>query len=247
MNRWSEIKQAALNTLFMSESEAQSQNYLEKFPHFANEALNTIANAVKPKIAELVVRIPDPEHKTFVSGFRFAYDKDLGMVNYDDDEGIRHEEPPQRNTIYFESPSLMYMVIDDKLTRVYRPYQVFQMPNDFISFYNTVDYVNGENADAHITYVGRDKISLDNFGVYHIYYNALWKEIDKEDMDKDLPLEIDESILNCLPSYIASRVLLVDDVQRATILKNDFELQLSRLDTDTLTQNEHFHSIGGWY
>ena len=51
MKKWSEIKQATLNKLFLEEEEAIQQGYLEKFQDFANEGLNIIANGVKPRIA----------------------------------------------------------------------------------------------------------------------------------------------------------------------------------------------------
>ena len=51
MKKWSEIKQATLNKLFLEEEEARQQGYLEKFQDFANEGLNIIANGVKPRIA----------------------------------------------------------------------------------------------------------------------------------------------------------------------------------------------------
>lgn len=120
------------------------------------------------------------------------------------------------------------------------------MPDDFLSFYDVVNYVNGEK-NPKITYLTDRTIKLKDKGNYTIFYNALWKDIDKNDIDKDNELDIDYSVLNCLPSYIASQVLAQDDIQRATILKNEFELLLSRLDTNVLYEQNHYVSEGGWY
>ena len=51
MKKWSEIKQATLDKLFLDEQEAQQQGYLAKFQGFANECLNMISNGIKPRIA----------------------------------------------------------------------------------------------------------------------------------------------------------------------------------------------------
>ena len=121
-----------------------------------------------------------------------------------------------------------------------------EMPEDFLSFSDMINYVNGTE-DPTIVYVGDNNIVLPEKGSYVIFYNATWNEITKEDIKTDAPLEIDVSVLNCLPTYMASQLLSQDDVQRSTILKNEFELMLARLDTNIMYQEKHFKSIGGWY
>ena len=136
--------------------------------------------------------------------------------------------------------------------------QSVTMPDDFLSFADVKNYyyeVNDENEvlnvipDVDIIYVTDKEIILPMKGKYNIYYNALWNEITDDDVrnDKNNVLNIDASVLNCVPSYIASQLLSQDDPQRSTILKNEFELMLSRLDTNVMYQEKHFTSPGGWY
>lgn len=189
MKKWSEIKQAILDKLFLDESEAEQQGYKAKFQYLANECLNFIANSVKPRIAT------------------------------------------------FEK------TVDNEYTKV-------EMPEDFLSFADRVNYRRIDDkhieADPSIVYLSDTEIILPKKGTYEIYYNALWQEI-TTDIKNDADLSIPASVLNCVPSYVASQLLSQDDMQRSAILKNEFELMLSRLDTDTMIQAKHFSSIGGWY
>lgn len=179
MKKWSEIKQATLDKLFLEEAEAQQQGYLAKFQYLANECLTMIANGIKPRVAV----------------YETSLDNDYDVIN---------------------------------------------MPDDFLSF-----YVNGA-PNPELSYI-TDKTVTGKAGDYKIYYNALWKEITKDDIINDTTLPIDVSVLNCLPTYMASQLLSQDDIQRSAILKNEFELLLARLDTEIMYESNHFKSEGGWY
>lgn len=120
------------------------------------------------------------------------------------------------------------------------------MPEDFLSFADMVNYVDGE-PDPTIVYLGDKNVMLPRKGRYKIFYNALWQSIDEESMAEDYDLPVDQSVLNCIPTYVAAQILAEDDVQRSTILKNEYELMLSRLDTNIMYQENHFKSTGGWY
>ena len=193
MKKWSEIKQATLDKLFMTEAEARQQEYLAKFQRFANECQTIIANGVKPRIA----------------AFKFT-------VVANDAEGDYH--------------------LNDVIT----------MPDDFLSFADMTNYHNNKPYDD-IVYLSDRDFVVGELGDYVIYYNALWEDITQEVIDEDSVLTTHTSVLNCLPTYIASQCLAQDDIQRSTSLKNDFELMLSRLDTNIMYQEQHYKSTGGWY
>lgn len=187
MKTWSEIKQATLNKLFLTQEEALQENHLEKMVYLANECLNTIANGVKPKIKDYTIESVG----------------DLTIVEMPDDF-ITHAD---RLNIYVDSNGEKY--------------------KDPIVFYNT-----------------ETSIILPEKGTYVIYYNALWDLI--EDNNENKELDIDRSVLNCIPSYIASQLLSQDDPQRSAILRNEFELLLARLDRNTMNEGRSFRSEGGW-
>lgn len=196
MKKWSEIKQATLDKLFMTEEEARQQEYLAKFKYLANECLNIIANGVKPRIV----------------AFKFE------MVSDD----------------------------IDKTDNKYHVGDVVTMPDDFLSFADMVVHHNNEPYDE-VVYMGDRDIVVGELGSYLIYYNATWEDITEDDIKNDNALTTPVSVINCLPTYMASQLLSQDDIQRSAILKNEFELMLSRLDTNIMYQENHYRSSGGWY
>lgn len=196
MKKWSEIKQATLNKLFMTEAEARQQLYLANFQGYANEGLNIIANGVKPRI----------------KAFRFS------------------------------------VLADDVPTAVgdYNLSDIITMPDDFLSYADMTNYHNNTPWND-IVYLSDRDFVVGELGDYVIYYNALWEDITEQDIKEDTELTTHISVLNCLPTYIASQCLAQDDVQRSASLRNEFESMLSRLDTNIMYQEQHYQSKGGWY
>ena len=246
MNKWSEIKQATLDKLFMDEKEAEQQNYLSKFQHLANECLNGIANGVKPRIVRFSVGV----YNNVIEGSDFKYDSELGFVTYNQN-GILAEIVPDNTTAYVDGDSVYCFDNGLKLinnNKVVKLGDVISMPTDFLSFADMLVLHNNAPYDD-VVYLGDRDIVVGEIGTYLIYYNGLWETITEEHVDpsRDKVLNIDLSVLNCLPAYIASKVLAQDDIQRSAMLNNEYELSLSRLDTNIMYQSNSFRSSGGWY
>jgi hypothetical protein len=248
MKKWSEIRQAIINKAFMDETEVNSENekYADKFAYFANECLINIANGIKPRIAVFDVVVYKPNQVDVITGKKFRHDSELGLVLYDAN-GVGAEHTPTSATIYKDGTK-SYGFADDKLVVASTESKPIELPEDFLSFADMVNYVDGE-PDPTIVYLGDKYIMLPKTGHYRIFYNALWEPITEDYMNdqEQLDLPIDQSVLNCIPSYVAAQILAEDDVQRSTILKNEYELMLSRLDTNIMYQENHYKSTGGWY
>lgn len=248
MKKWSEIRQGIINKLFMDEAEVNSENetYAAKFAYFANECLNQIANGIKPRIATFRPVL----YEKSMRGVNFRLED--GVFSMDSAFGDTYYLEPDKNTLYIDLMTDKKYVISgaellDVTDKDYYPINTrIVMPEDFLSFADMVNYVNGE-PDPTIVYLGDKNIMLPKKGRYKIFYNALWQSIDEDSMAEDYDLPIDQSILNCIPTYVAAQILAEDDVQRSTILKNEYELMLSRLDTNIMYQENHFKSTGGWY
>ena len=263
MKTWDEVKKVTLSKLFMDESEADQQGYLGNFVYFANEALNIIANSVKPKYIAFEILLFD---KNVIPDNLKNSDS---LIRYNDSEyGINYVVPDE-NTVYKVSNDEKYIYSNNKLildndadfdtviegtnfTFGYITDNLITMPDNFISFADMVEYLDGEAGEYNI-YFGRDKIKLKKPGNYIVYYNALYDEIPEETANQSgenftpVYIDADQSIINLLPSYIASQILAQDDIVRSTQLKNEYELALSRLDNDVMYETKHFKSTGGWY
>ena len=263
MKTWDEVKKVTLSKLFMDENEADEQGYLGNFVYFANECLSLIANGVKPKYVAFEILLFD---KKDIPDDLKTYSE---LIRYKNTSSNITYVVPNEETVYEVSENEKYIFVNGKLVRDdeadfdtvvegsdfvagYITDNLITMPDNFISFADMVEYLDGDPGEYNI-YFGRDKIKLKKPGNYIIYYNALYDEIPEETANQSgenstpVYIDADQSIINCLPSYIASQVLAQDDYIRATTLKNEFELMLSRLDSDVMYETKHFKSTGGWY
>jgi hypothetical protein len=122
--------------------------------------------------------------------------------------------------------------------------QDIEMPADFLSFADLVNYVD-DCPEPEIIYITDRVIRVKKKGTYRIFYNAYYPIIDILDVREDRVLDIEASVLNLLPTYIAWNILSQDDPQRSMILKNEYELLLARLDNSVMNQAKHYRSEGG--
>lgn len=130
-----------------------------------------------------------------------------------------------------------------------RPYT---MPADFISFgddVNTLTYVeHGHRCvvdvfDDDFKHIGYNKLLFKRTGTYCISYNARW--IDTfVNLDVNVPLEAPRDVLDCIPSYVASQCMKIDDEYKSAVYRNEYEAFLARID-DSDYSNTRTIKIGG--
>lgn len=269
MKKWSEIEKSILGKLFMSESEAKNQEYYDKFLILANEGLSEIANSVKPKIKEFkpitykIMTKPYISNKIYIDSLlsgTWTISGDVEATINQNDGCVELLEPLTNNeeldivrSDYAEdnvyklkltasSADECVLTINDSSA----VYYTVKTPDDFLSFSDMINYFE-EVEDPEIIYISDRKIKLTQDGQYTIFYNALYPEIDLDNSTPDDILDIDSSILQAVVLYVAYNVLSQDDIQRSMILKNQYELALSRLDTNIMYESKSFKSTGGWY
>jgi hypothetical protein len=56
-------------------------------------------------------------------------------------------------------------------------------------------------------------------------------------MDNSTELDVPRDILDCLPSYIASQCMKIDDEYKASVYRNEYEIFLARID------NTHYKNV----
>lgn len=262
MKKWSEIQQATLNKMFMvlTDINEDVNDYLSKMIGFANEALIFIANDICPNVREITLEYAGD----------LNYDMSLHNIVLEKYKYYRAKEAGVFDGIEVAAGDYVYSNGTDWV--ISRKNLVFKMPEDFISFadisptFNPNEYTRDKTLkmqkNAQLLHVGRDSVVLPYLGTYKLYYYALYSEIPLDlattDADRDLTKDhfdesgnlimtgISQSVLNTLPSYIASQLQAQDDPQRSTILRNEFELMSSRLESNNLYNIEGFISEGDW-
>lgn len=129
------------------------------------------------------------------------------------------------------------------------------MPEDFISFgddVNTIDEDIGYGdrlirncTDEDFRYLGYNKIVFYNEGIYNISYNARWFILDLNISDEDT-LDAPIDVLECIPSYVASQCMKVDDDYKSSVFRNEFETLMARIDDTDFKSNKTFTIGGDW-
>lgn len=132
---------------------------------------------------------------------------------------------------------------------------LIKMPTDFIAFGDDVNYIICHDdlinknvrrvaTDEDFEYVGTNQIVFHTVGRYLISYDALWIFLSNQS-DNDV-LEIPVDIIVCIPSYIASQCMKVDNEERATIMRNEFEVMLARVNDTNYKNTKSFRIEGDW-
>ena len=139
---------------------------------------------------------------------------------------------------------------------------IIKMPADFVSFGDDNNYIiedagygtviERKICDDDFLYYGYNEIICNKIGKYRISYNARWivfsiKDYeDNSGQDNDTVLDIPADILDCIPSYVASQCMKIDDEQRAAVLRNEYEVMLARIDDTNFKCNKTFTIGGDW-
>jgi hypothetical protein len=132
--------------------------------------------------------------------------------------------------------------------------EIITMPNDFISFGDDVNLIDEdvgygtmisrETSDDDFEYIGYNQILCHSKGTYRISYNARWHVFSSADGKE--PLNVPVDILECIPSYVASQCMKVDDEYKSSVLRNEFEMLMARIDDTNYKSNKTFKIGGDW-
>lgn len=246
MNKWSEIKQATLDKMFISVEDATAEDYLKYMGTLANEALSFISNDKKALIRNVEV-----DYKPIIKGLipqAVKFKMLSHFLTYSDYDITR-----TYNNEFEQKPEVIFSG-DKRLTLIdYGLYNIY-----FNAFYFDIPKVLMEkDYDLSRSYTQADLDILEAGG-------TLDDEEDSESITLTLNEDgtltrgdtvreeeiifygIDQSVIACLPNYIASQILILSEPQRATLLRNEFEIMLERLETDTPINSVSSKSIGGW-
>ena len=161
---------------------------------------------------------------------------------------------PNRKYHQFEIHNGKYDV-DGNLLEPSNVNTLISFPTDFISFgddVNTIDEDIGygdrmirQVTDEDLVYKGHNKVQCFSSGIYSVSYNARWFTFNDETDDEE-ELDTPADVLECIPSYVASQCMKVDDEYKSSVLRNEFEMMLARIDDTDYKSNKTFTIGGDW-
>lgn len=220
MKYWSEIVKATLYKLGIEENDEDSTEYTDKMPIIANECLSTIANDIRACIKRINI-VTDSKNNEVIMPDDFLAFSGLAIMFRNKNEIVYHPD------VYYTDWNSLILPDKGVYTISYNA-KYGEIPNSIIQknmeAYNTFDLTK--------SYTGTQ------------FKNVFGIGVDSEDIVFN---GISSSVLECLPTYIASQLLLQDDAQKSTMLRNEFEVLVQRLENNIMFQNESFVSKGGWF
>lgn len=239
MITWGYIKQATLAKMDLSVDAAVDQGLIEKMPFYANEALTEITSAIKAKRAYVDFKVAD--RSKVLDCIAQTYGQDAMYFVLDHSCDLSTATEAQRNALKVYE---QYVYVGDTI----------KMPDDFVAWSDDTNWkVTKDCCDCDkleplkdIDFAQRgNKIIFMKPCICKIAYFAKWFFFTPTTQD-DVELDIPDDILVCLPSYIASQLFKIDDEQKSSIYRNEYEMALARINENDYATNKVINNGGDW-
>ena len=239
MITWGYIKQATLAKMDLSVDAAVDQGLIEKMPFYANEALTEITSAIKAKRAYADFKVAD--RNMVLDYIAKTYGQDAMYFVLDHSCDLSTATEAQRNALKVYE---QYVYVGDTI----------KMPDDFVAWsddtnWKVVKDCNGHDIleplkDTEFAQRGNKLIFMKPC-ICKIAYFAKWFFFTPTTQD-NIELDIPDDILVCLPSYIASQLFKIDDEQKSSIYRNEYEMALARINENDYATNKVINNGGDW-
>ena len=239
MITWGYIKQATLAKMDLSVDAAVDQGLIEKMPFYANEALTEITSAIKAKRAYADFKVAD--RNEVLNCIAQTYGQDAMYFVLDHSCDLSTATEAQRNALKVYE---QYVYVGDTI----------KMPDDFVAWsddtnWKVVKDCSGRDTleqlkDTDFAQRGNKLIFMKPC-ICKIAYFAKWFFFTPTTQD-DAELDIPDDILVCLPSYIASQLFKIDDEQKSSIYRNEYEMALARINENDYATNKVINNGGDW-
>lgn len=236
------IREAIMAHLDLDESEAQAMDILKRFPIYANEAMQAIC-AAKPKYEYVDVTIVKEFAPLVLDGANFILATDEQIAALTEWQLLPEDERPLDDTLPIFANDIQLKEYWHE-QNIYKVNEKISMETDFITFANkkAIKRMNDyqeitAKLDDDFSYIGKSQLKFYKEGHYLIPAKFMWY-IFESGISDDQSIDIPADILTCIPIYIASICLQIDNPTRAQIKRSEFEMALARCtSTDYLEPN----------
>ena len=239
MITWGYIKQATLAKMDLSVDAAVDQGLIEKMPFYANEALTEITSAIKAKRAYADFKVADRD--AVLKCIAQTYGQDAMYFVLDHSCDLSTATEAQRNALKVYE---QYVYVGDTI----------KMPDDFVAWSDDTNWKVTKDCSGRDTLEQLKDTEFAQRGnklifmkpcICKIAYFAKWFFFTPTTQD-DTELDIPDDILVCLPSYIASQLFKIDDEQKSSIYRNEYEMALARINENDYATNKVINNGGDW-
>lgn len=239
MITWGYIKQATLAKMDLSVDAAVDQGLIEKMPFYANEALTEITSAIKAKRAYADFKVADRDAVLKCIAQTYGQDAMYFVLDHSCDLSTATEDQLNALKVYEH-----YVYVGDTI----------KMPDDFVAWSDDTNWKVTKDCSGRDTLEQLKDTEFAQRGnklifmkpcICKIAYFAKWFFFTPTTQD-DVELDIPDDILVCLPSYIASQLFKIDDEQKSSIYRNEYEMALARINENDYATNKVINNGGDW-
>ena len=237
MYTWGYIKEATLAKMDMSVEDAINMGLINKMPYYANEAITYITASIKARrtytqfdIKDLRKMLDYLSEKYQLSDVSFLFKQPCDKTILSLNQAGALEE--YEKYLYTECP--------------------LTFPDDFFAWSDDINYKYDncykrwvQVSDRDYTTYGSTKLIFHSPGLYRMSYLAKWFKI-LPTTDDNFELDCPDDILECIPTYIASQLYKIDDEVKSGILRNEWEMAVSRIDENDYSSNKTIQDRRDW-
>ncbi len=249
------IREATMAHLDIDETEAQAMGLLSRFHIYANEAMQAIC-ASKPMYQYLDITVVEKFAPLIVVDGANFLPATKEQIEWDVDEKgpapfkfatrEQTEDYYHKKNIYemFEKVVMTDTFIAFADKQCYKltwrkPTVEEQLEAEAFGYKITQGVIReGAVVDLDFSYLSKNTLKFYKPGRYLIPAKFMWHRFDSGVADEE-ELDMPSDILLTIPLYIAAICLQIDNTQKAQLMRQEFEIALSRCTaTDFLTLNE---------
>lgn len=231
------LREAIMARLDIDEEEAEAMHLLERFHIYCNEAMQAICGS-KPQYKYVDVTVVDKNAPLVWDGafLRLATEAEIkGEVaaTFATEEQARdwyheHNTYLKDEVMYMDDKFLSFADKEAYIEEKRKPTipQLLEA-EAFGKELKEVIVKRAAKSDEDFSYVGKNGLIFHKEGRFYIPARFLWFRFDSgiaDEQEIDMPADI----LLTIPMYVGSICFQIDNPQRAQMMRNEFEIALSR-------------------
>lgn len=206
------LKSSILSLMDLNEEEMNQNDLMNKIPFYLNRGMTEICSSVKPYHSHISIYVNSKCINKMIDISKFTNKSFIGF------DGRANYASSIKNASEYED-------MDDVVNLTDIDVQVDKMieahDNDFVQ----VDYNN---------------VIVMKPGYYKIAVKLRWWKFDTKEDDNTL-IDCPEDILDALCLFVASELWSLEDERKGTVMRNKYEMALSRID-DT-----NYNNTSTWF
>ncbi len=253
------IREAVMAHLDIDEEEAQAMNLLSRFHIYANEAMQAICSSkpmyqyidvtVVKKFSPIVVE--ENDDGTF--SYRPATEEEINwdtetqgelnvrFLNQTELEDYYHKQGIYEINEKVQMKDTFIAFANKKCWKITQKKPTVAQQLEADAFGYPLKFVTERTeakTDDDFSYISKNQLKFYKEGRYLIPARYLWYRFDSG-LSDEVEIDMPSDILLTIPLYIAAVCLQVDNMQKAQVLRSEFEMALARCTSgDMMTLND---------